>query len=212
MNSFYHIKQKGKIALLLLVLVIVELLSDNSQSKSISQLGDAFNEVYSDRLIAQDYIYKITENVHEQKYRLLKQTDSAFNNKILAISNTEIINILKQYEVTKLTSKEEKTLLKLKGKIHIMQKFATGMRFSDNTVHLYTGYIDAVSDNLKTLSEIQVERSREINGDSIKIISFSTIIDQLNLAMLIVMGLLIQVIVFTSKSLYPKAYQNKYLN
>lgn len=216
MSLFYRNTQRAKLALLLLILFIAELLGSTSQSNNISELDTTFNEVYSDRLVAQDYIYKMTEEIHRQKYFLLNHPDGNALNRSLHDGCAEIKTVLKQYEGTKLTREEKKSLQKLKSTIESLDLQAQGKAgvagLSVAEVAVYNEQFDLALGSLKQLSEIQMSRSLDLKGNSAKIVSFSNIIEQMNWVVVIITGLLIQVIVFASRSTYSRFKQNECLN
>lgn len=216
MNFLYHLKEKGKFVLLLLILLIIEILSSNSQSENVSKLNIALNELYSDRLIAQDYIYKISETIHLQKEFLLNKPSSDMLNETLNRNTTEISKHLNNYEKTSLTKSEASIIKKFKSRFKGLNIYSTS-----NPAHLlssspirksYITQLDSLSTDLKKLSEIQISRGLDLKNDSIKTVSFSNIINQLSSVLFIITGLYIIAVVFTSKSTLPKFQQQERLN
>lgn len=214
MKLLYGIKHKGKIAFLLMILIVAELFNNSSQSNNISQLKSAFKEVYADRLIVQDYIYSMSEMIHEQKYSLMSKDVN--NPELILRDNKEIEQLINRYELTKLTDKEEKVLLNYKKNVREFEMMAashikkSNPKESDKQACLLKA--DEALADLEELNNIQLVRGNKINNDSVKIVSFAGTISQLNWALIIVIGLLIQIIVFTSGSVFPKTNQNEFMN
>lgn len=214
MKLLYGIKHKGKIAFLFMMLIVVELFNNSSQSNNFTELENAFKEVYADRLIVQDYIYSMSEKIHEQKYGLM--SEDVNNPELILRDNKEIEQLINQYELTKLTDKEKKVLLNYKKNVREFEMLAashvkkSNPEKSDKQACLLKA--DEVLADLEELNNIQLSRSNKINSESVKIVSFAGTISQLNWALIIVIGLLIQAIVFTSGSVYPKFKQNEFMN
>lgn len=216
MKLLYNIKEKGRLVVLLIIFLIIEILSNHSQTDNVSKLDTAINEIYSDRLMAQDYIYKISENIHSQKVFLLNRNPSNVLNKLLNRNFNEIKSHIINYEKTSLTNPEKILFDKFKSQITGLYGFlgdkSQQILLNDNTRNIYITQLDSLSDKLKGLSEIQISRSAIIKNDSIKIVSFSSIINQLSSVLLIITTLYIIAIVFTSKSVSSKFHQQEHLN
>lgn len=214
MEALYSIKHKGKIAFLLLLLIVIELVSNGSQRDNFARLEEAFTEVYADRLVVQDYIYNMTEKIHHQKYRIM--TDDKTSRNLLLKEQNEIETLIKQYEHTFLTETEKTVLL---GFIKNVREFEA---LNENYMKLEGNHLmeknvclkkaDMVLADLNKLNNIQLTRGENIKGESAKIVSFANTISQLNWAIIIIIGLFIQLIVFTANSVQPKVKQNEFLN
>ena len=216
MNAFFFIKQKAKIALLLFVILVIEICNSFSQQTNCSRLGNVVHEVYSDRLIAQDYIYKMNEKIHDQKYRLLYGANLVSAGHSLEKSNSEINELLRQYELTRLTTEEEKVLADLKITVAELQAILSYPKQDKESgrraLSLYKKDIELTFDYLDKLSQIQVSRGKDLESDSARITSYASLINECNSAILIIIGVVIIGITFTSRSEIPKLHQQEYLN
>lgn len=214
MNILYDLKSKGKIVLYLCAFSFLEILTNNSQTDNVQQLDTSIDEIYSDRLVAQDILFKISNNVYEQKYLLL---DHAPNDSVIAAihANTaEIFKHLSLYDKTELTPKEAIIFKELKVKVSELDRFSlTGdPLLADKTNKLYSKELDAISNSLGALSEIQMNRGERIMMEAGKVLSFSVIINELNWALLIIISLFMLSILYASRSVASGFHQNERLN
>lgn len=213
MKGFYAIRHKGRIAFLLLMLIVIEVFNNSSQSNNILQLENAFKEVYADRLIVQDYIYSMSEKIHVQKYGLMSEDSN--NLELILRDEKAIEDLINQYELTKLTDNEKVVLTNFKKNVREFELLAVNyVKERDTLLDKQTclRQADIVLADLEELNKIQLSRSNKINNESVKIVSFAGTISQLNWALIIVIGLIIQMIVFSSGSAYPKINQNEFMN
>lgn len=213
MKGFYAIRHKGRIAFLLLMLIVIEVFNNSSQSNNFLQLENAFKEVYADRLIVQDYIYSMSEKIHVQKYGLMSEDSN--NLELILRDERAIEDLINQYELTKLTDNEKVVLTNFKKNVREFELLAVNyVKERDTLLDKQTclRQADIVLADLEELNKIQLSRSNKINNESVKIVSFAGTISQLNWALIIVIGLIIQMIVFSSGSAYPKINQNEFMN
>ena len=201
MKGFYAIRHKGRIAFLLLMLIVIEVFNNSSQSNNFLQLENAFKEVYADRLIVQDYIYSMSEKIHVQKYGLMSEDSN--NLELILRDERAIEDLINQYELTKLTDNEKVVLTNFKKNVREFELLAVNyVKERDTLLDKQTclRQADIVLADLEELNKIQLSRSNKINNESVKIVSFAGTISQLNWALIIVIGLIIQMIVFSSGS------------
>lgn len=220
MEILYAIRHKGKIALLLLIIIFLGIFSSQTYNDNISKIGDSFSEVYSDRIIAQDYIYKMVKILHKVEFVSSQPFTDDLEKKFLftADDRLEISLLLENYEHTKLTAKEEVIFNEFKNNILVMialeKKYLNEHNYDvrENIFKSQTYYLNQSLNQLDKLSEIQISRVKDLNEKSQKSVSFSTLLNQFDWALLIIIGIAIQMLIFSSKSSKPKQPQNQFLN
>lgn len=217
MNLLYDIRQKGKITILLIAVVFLIILSSNTYNEKINQMGDSFSEMYSDRLLAQDYIYKLADILHHRKYTLASKNVSDID-EIFKDYGIKISQLLANYEKTQLTKNESIQFKEFKKNVLVMilleKKYlnSTNKDLKANLLRSQSNVLNLSLIQLDLLSEIQISRGKNLNDDSKKIVSFSSLLNQFDWALIIIIGLIIQVLIFTAKSSIPKHPQNQNLN
>jgi hypothetical protein len=211
----YNIKEKGKFILLLCALLLIEIFSTNSQTQNVQQLDSTINEMYSDRLIAQDLIFKMAENIHQQKTILFAKYDQDSINRALNHHFEKIAGFINSYDKTALTNDEANLLSSFKTKISRLSSITLNANEDQSVLYKkdkYNVQLDLLLLDLNRLAEIQVSRSGHLKDDSHKIVSFSNIINELNKALMIITALGIAAMALTSKSIVPRFPQQERLN
>lgn len=217
MNFLYNIRNKGRIVILVIIVFFLVAFSSYMYNKNINEIGDLSSEMYSDRLIAQDYIYQFGKILQEKKLLLSYQNDP----KVLNNSKNDkanVLTLLSNYKKTKLTKNEKIEFQHFEKNILLMNYYENKYLEASNEVSkisflkLQIGLVDSSLVKLDKLAQIQTSSGKELNKASKKIVNFSTLLSQFDWALLIIIGLIIQVIIFTSKSTIPKETQNQFLN
>lgn len=198
MKWTYQIRGKAKISLLLtglICLILINNLSERSQSRELQKVLDS---MYQDRLIAESYILQLSDELHW--IGLILESGSDFQESLLYSHWQKIEQINLNYLETQLTKEE---------KIHFD-------RFEKMTWAIFQGIperknsqatLQEALTELKILSEIQVKEAQNLISRSGQIFSSDAAHSQLEIALLVVMVLIVQAILFASKTLsvVPKA-------
>jgi hypothetical protein len=199
----FTLRNKLKMALLLFV-VFAGLLAWNVVDKwQAAELGVSFNSVYKDRLLVEGYIYELSNCLHAKKElidRAVSSDETASPVKELEEQDRKIANLLTAYERTKLTPEEAGVFAALKRRLRQLDRLerswlqygyaANDLKTEMNTV------IRNASGDLHQLSSIQIAVGRDMNDQSQKILSESSVFSQLAIVLLIVVGLVIQILIF----------------
>lgn len=198
MKWTYQIRGKAKISLLLtglICLILINNLSERSQSRELQKVLDS---MYQDRLIAESYILQLSDELHS--IGLILEIGSDFQESLLYSHWQKIEQINLNYLETQLTKEE---------KIHFD-------RFEKMTWAIFQGIperknsqatLQEALTELKILSEIQVKEAQNLISRSGQIFSSDAAHSELEIALLVVMVLIVQAILFASKTLsvVPKA-------
>lgn len=210
MNIHYAIKQKGRIILLLIVLGALKLANGNAYNQSIADMGDSVSEVYADRLMAQDYIYKLSAKIHERKWAMQEAMSAGSNSAILpATQSLSILALLRDYEKTKFTADEKMLYDEFRANLFHMISLQQRYTLTDltsakqNILQSYRASLDLSLQQLEGLSGIQMQRGEDIHADSQKIVSFSSILHQLDWALIVITLMIIMALIFASRPRVP---------
>lgn len=217
MKWIYRIQQKAQVAFLLAIILMGILVKNVMERNNVSELGDSFSSVYEDRLLVESYIYRLSDHLYQKKLIFdnceVNGNAIAYRNEIEK-HNTDISNLIHEYEKTKFTEKETTFFQSFKSSIRKITFLETQylMSGSDgNNSELDDEFKIAAAD-LQHLSNIQIAEGKILSDQSKKIVAGSTILTQFELGMIIIIGLIIQALIFTSQSLTPKVAQNHNLN
>jgi hypothetical protein len=210
MNIHYAIKQKGRIILLLIVLGALKLANGNAYNRSIADMGDSVSEVYADRLVAQDYIYKLSAKIHERKLALQEGMSTGSGSVVLPEAQSlSILALLRDYEKTKFTADEKIVYDEFRG--NLVNMIALQQRYAltnpeparQGILQSYRASLDLSLKQLERLSGIQMQRGEDIHADSQKIVSFSSILHQLDWALIVITLMIIMALIFASRPRVP---------
>ncbi|WP_337042513.1 MCP four helix bundle domain-containing protein [Emticicia sp. 17c] len=222
MKWAYSIEQKIKAAIILTVIFVFLFIKNVSDKHHFNQLGDSFSAVYEDRLLAESYIYELSNHLSAKK--LLVDDCSTHENigqikEKLKLHNNAIQQLVVSYEKTRLTPTEEVLFKDFKKNVskglELEQKHIYESDFMMNA-HTARQVLDesfySLLNNLNLLSNIQISEGEKLNKTSQKIVLGSASDTQFELSILFVLGTIILMLVFTSKSTMPKTPQNPSLN
>ncbi|MDO8998876.1 MAG: MCP four helix bundle domain-containing protein [Bacteroidota bacterium] len=217
MNILYNIRQKGRVTILMILMFFLVAFSSYTYNDNIGQIDDLSSEMYSDRLIAQNYIYKLEKILCQRKVMIAEQNATKIGD-IFKHDRGSILGLLNNYEKTKLTKNEKIQFQELKKNVLLMmnfeQKYLLGGNkdLKRNMLKLQSESLNISLKQLDKLAETQMSIGKQLNEASKKIVTFSTLLNQFDLAIIIIIGLIIQGIIFTSRSAVPKNAQNQFLN
>lgn len=218
MKWLYSIQQKAQVAFLLAIILLGVFMKNVIDRNNVSELGDSFSSVYEDRLLVESYIYKLSDHLY-QKQLLIDQCsgheDINHLRTQIAQHNVAISGLIREYEKTKLTNQESIFFDAFKKNINEMISLENQFLKSQNSmsaVPFLDHQFNTATSNLNQLSSIQIAEGKTMTDHSKKIVAGSSILTQFELAMIIVIGLIIQALIFASNSLTPRQLQKHQLN
>ncbi|RFS18522.1 MCP four helix bundle domain-containing protein [Emticicia sp. C21] len=221
MKWAYSIEQKMKAAMALTVIFVFLFIKNVSDKRHFNELGDSFSAVYEDRLLAESYIYEMSNHLSRKKLLVddcnTKEDLNQIKDKI-KVHNNAIQSLIGSYEKTKLTPTEEVLFKDFKRKIDsglaLEQKHIYESDFSNaqSAKQILDEAFYGVLNTLNHLSNIQITEGAKLNKTSQKIVLGSTSDNQFELTLLIVLGTVILTLIFTSNSTMPKIPRDPSLN
>lgn len=221
MKWAYSIEQKMKAAMVLTVIFVFLFIKNVSDKRHFHELGDSFSAVYEDRLMAESYIYELSNNLSRKKLLVddchTKNDFNQIKDKIKTHNNA-IQTLIVAYDKTKLTPTEEVLFKDFKEKIAdglaLEQKHLYQSDFSnaENAKQILDEAFYGVLNTLNHLSNIQITEGAKLNKSSQKIVLGSASDTHFELTILIVLGTIILTLIFTSSSTMPKTPRDASLN
>ncbi len=220
MKWIYAIQQKAQVAFLLALILFGVFVKNILERNNVSELGDSFSSVYTDRLLVESYIYQLSDQLYQKQILFDQCSQPLSDNNQLELKikrhNATIYSLIHEYEKTKLTDQESVYFDEFKRNIKHMetlesQYLRSYADFATINTSLDQQFISAAG-HLNQLSSIQIAEGKSMTDQSRKIVAGSTILTQFELAMIIIIGLIIQALIFASNSLTPKTFQNHQLN
>ncbi|UKJ08870.1 MCP four helix bundle domain-containing protein [Solitalea lacus] len=214
MKWAFTIKQKIKAASLLVLVFVIVLAKNIIDRNNVLELGESFSVVYEDRLLAESYIYHFAEHLYQKKLMFknneITTVSQGLKDKI-AFHNRSIDSITAFYDKTTLTKNEavyynefKKAVTELKRNEETYLNSSLRPGETAVAVNQMNKQLNLALLKLNQLSQIQITEGKLLNDDSKKIVSGSKILTQLELGILIIIGLIIQVLIFTSGEIVAK--------
>lgn len=206
MKWTYTIPNKMGTSLLLMGVLVLVLFNNMTERSNSSKLQTAFESIYEDRLMAESYILRLADELH-QIQELLENPSSLKMAKVKErIAEIEEINLL--YLNTELTKTEEEHFEHFEILTWELTKALNTGGFETANAKIEDALLD-----LHLLSEIQVTEAQSLMAQTQRIFSSGSLSSQFEIGLVIVLGLMIQSILFASKSMQErKAFSPENLN
>ncbi|WP_339789352.1 MAG: MCP four helix bundle domain-containing protein [Imperialibacter sp.] len=196
--------QKIKIAAASLVVFLLVLATNIMDNNHFDIVQQSLETVLDDRLVAKDYIYKISRQIH-LKNKLLYTSDHEQMAKANQKANDSIQTLVAKYAATELTPKEAQYFESLENnldKLLQVEKQLYGKSPSEQVAAIEKAetYFTRIGSNLDVLSEVQLAEGKRQIHYSNRAIENSNLIAKLEIGALIVIGLIIQIFIFFKPS------------
>lgn len=199
-NSFHS---RLNIVLGLIAVFLLILGTNRIDKRHFETAQTAVTSVYEDRVLAQDYIYKLSSLIHKKQLNYQDGTET-----VNTSLNKEIETLINLFSETKLTVNESKTfsdfkkdydLLKAKENRYykdqeVVDNFENTTATSLNTP--LDDHLKALQSDLDNLALIQVGESRNVLSIAQKSLDMSNLMSSMEVYSLLVIGIIILVATF----------------
>ncbi|WP_137403221.1 MCP four helix bundle domain-containing protein [Echinicola rosea] len=206
MKWIYSIKSRMTIAVLLMVLFVSVFIKNMLDEENVSELTTSCSTIYQDRLLPESYIYHLSDFLNKKQRLIDKCNDQSDFERLEVVNdgfNAEIDDIMVAFEATYLTPEEATALSALGNNIDALYTVENAIQKGDKeTIDFqlakgrFSELISKASTDLKTLSDIQLTVGKQVNDDSKRIMAGSSILTRFETAILVVLGLVINALVF----------------
>ena len=202
MDWMYSIKNKVMASVALLSLCVLVLVSNYIDRNHTENVKNAISTLYEDRLIAEGYILKMTTYLYQIKSVVNSESSTINKNKSINKLLFDIKETSNAYHQTKFTelekTKAEKLLITLQelDPIHL----------KNNQLELQTA--DQALVLLSELAAIQLAESKQIMHHAEKLYLTGKTSSQFVFTLIVIILIVLQALVFTSKTLIPKVKAN----
>ncbi|HTF05328.1 MAG TPA: MCP four helix bundle domain-containing protein [Bacteroidia bacterium] len=208
MKWTFFVKHKMAAAALLGTVMALVILNNVSEQRNSDELNNAFSSMYEDRLIAESYLLNMSGRLHEvNKITSASGQNAGDLRKELLPVIAQVNETIELYRKTKLTTQEEIEFAIFTGKIDQVSALVRAGNFERCRI-----ITDEALTTLHVLSDIQVAEGSRLKDNSQRIFSSSISSSQFEIAILIIIGVIIQALVFSSRNLGGRAQQNYKLN
>lgn len=197
MEWMYNLKSKMTVALLLLTVLGLVIVINFSERNNSTKINNAISSIYEDRLVVESYIFQYVH--HFQNVTDIAENPehtTAQKHELIATPLSKINGLNELYWKTKLTDEEKSSFTKFAD---LCKKISESSSSSDfiMTKQLAKDAIHILHD----LSSIQVSEAKLQMENVNSLYNFSTLSSHFEVAILIIIALIIQALVFSSKAI-----------
>ncbi|MCE9537892.1 MAG: MCP four helix bundle domain-containing protein [Bacteroidetes bacterium] len=197
MKWAYSIKNKLVASGALLSLCLLVLFSNYIDRDHTQNVKNSISTLYEDRLIAESYILKMTSSVYQIKEALNADMNDASKDNTINNLLLNIKELSNAYQKTKFTDVEKKKADEL---LITLLEFESG-NLNNTQIKLKSANEALVI--LNELSAIQLDESKQIMAYAETLYLSGKTSSQFVFAIIIIILLVLQALVFTSKTLIP---------
>lgn len=176
-----------------LLIFLIVLTTNLIDKDNFTKLRNSVISIYEDRVVASDIIFDIAILMQEKEIAIAT-SDSSFMGGKNAEYNQKIQDLISRYEQTKLTSREQEVLIRLKDNFDQTIKLEQDLADQPDKTALFQR-IDAVVHNLYNLSKIQLKEGERQMLMSNKTMETIDLFTKVEIIFLILMAVIIQVII-----------------
>lgn len=222
MKWTYSIKGKIKAALLLAIILGITILTNMLERRRFQELERSFSSIYEDRLMAESYLFHLYENLKEKQDLLQFVAEKGINQNIrtqLKEYRKGREKLIEKYAQTYLTEEEEIQFNNLDSLFAWMSRLEEDIiRQSDaadipaNLFQKHESVTTEAFSTLSALSDIQTIEGKALREKSKRIIMGSVSMSHFEMTILIIIGIIIQGLIFSSRTLLTGDHQSPSMN
>lgn len=188
----YILNKKRNETMILYSVLLMIVMIGYMHKKNLSDMEETVTSIYEDRLVANDYIFELSQKIAGKKWHMSNDQ----NNEELTKLNHEINILIDAYEQTKLTVEENSLWEKLKKDLALAKEFENQILYNPNSNqwsqiqrHLDNQY-QLIHTDLEGLSVIQIQEGKSLLDESRKIMASNSISRRLEVALIIIVLLI----------------------
>jgi hypothetical protein len=197
MKRFFAIFPRFRVAMGLLIIMAALLATNRFDDSRNEQISDSVQAIYHDRLWAEKYLFHIQHLVYEGLDVLRDEPDQTIRTAHWAAMMAEMDTLESAYFDTRMTSEE----------LILIQALLVDIRALN--AHVPSADLDELScltleinDGLQQLSELQVTLAGTEWKNIRSLMTSASLFSYLELALLLVIGLIIQALIYASKPIW----------
>ena len=175
----------------LLVVFLLVFATNRIDQRHFDTVQDTLTTVYKDRVVAQDYVYKMNNIIHKKRLQLQDSNSTENQNNL----NKEFATLIDVFSTTKLTPKESKTFKDLQQNFETLKR-NEGKADNQNSNKKLIENINAIETDLDNLALIQLSESKYKVGIAQKSLDTNNFMSTLEIVFLVLIGVIVQFVVF----------------
>ncbi len=186
------LNNKIKWVLGITVVFVIILATNLIDRNNFLRVKDSVSSVYADRMVAKDIIVDVLKIIHQKELANAKNDKAVFS-EANVVFNANVNTLISRFEQTKLIKEEKEIFEDFKNNFKELESIESNnsQMLSDKSSEL----ISEIKLNLYALSKIQLAEGRRQIGISNKAIDSVELFTNLEIYVLIFLGILIQILV-----------------
>ena len=177
------------IGLALSIVFLLVFATNRLDKRHFETVQNTVISLHTDRVIAQDLIYKMNLIIYNKQLSLLGESSKNVNHNL----NKDFNLLIEKFSETKLTKKESQIFEKLKVDFNKLTDLEAKML--ENNEEILTN-INIIKTDLIKLSEIQIKESKSLTSIAQKSLDANNLMSKLEIGFLVLIGLIIQFTIF----------------
>ena len=177
------------IGLALAIVFLLVFATNRLDKRHFETVQNTVISLHTDRVIAQDLIYKMNLIIYNKQLSLLGENSKNASNNL----NDDFNLLIENFSETKLTKKESQIFEKLQGDFKTLTNLET--KKLENKEELLAN-INIIKSDLIKLSEIQIKESKSLTSIAQKSLDTTNLMSNLEIGFLVLIGLIIQFTIF----------------
>lgn len=189
------LSQRVQISLILGVALFMILGSNRLNQRYYSEVNSTVNSVYKDRVVVQGYIFELNNIFHEKEVRFLDKKT------INGSDSARVAKTLVDFGNTELTEEESRLLKDLDQQVQKLNKIESSTpisvsSLSENEQSDHSKLLNQIEQTLVGLADVQLDQSNRLNIFSQSLLDTISILSNIEIAFMILIGLIILVLIF----------------
>lgn len=225
MDWIFSIQAKLKVAFLLALICALVLVNIYWERSNIASINDSFCSIYDDRLLPATYVFHLTDHLYQK--RLILEHQLHHHDTLEAMEalrqvtdhNKAMDTLIADFDATYLVKSEGELLgdfkLRLREYNRLEKSMLEGAQFQppqSKDAATLVALFETTLNELTQLSQIQIDVGREMRDDSLRLLASTKVLTMLEAALIVVIALIIQALVFASRSVMSPKPQRHNLN
>jgi hypothetical protein len=200
----YAIKGKITAAILLFSVVLLGILANFGERSNAQKINTAVASIYQDRLVVEGYIFDHARLLNDIEEIIEGNEPAVKKQELITKALAEISRLNSLYAETQLTANEKTNFDEFIGLCTRLSEYIASHEYSQAKV------VAARAGNvLYILSGIQMEEAKAQMDNVVRVSSFSSIISQFEIGILIIILVVIQVLVLSSQTVASVKFTEK---
>jgi hypothetical protein len=192
MPNIKTIRQRIHAGFVLAVAFLLVLASNRLNNRNFSAVEHGVDSVFEDRLVVQEYIYRLSNLFHKKELFL---ANGKLGNQEIPETPT-IESILVDFGNTELTREESRYLESLKKNYTTLQGLEANHAEYDEPKKEMIAVLHRIGENLDALSEVQLDEGKLLTEQSKRSLGMNQLLSTIEIVFLIIIGILFLIIVF----------------